>query len=181
MLDIVNHIKWKDLEDIILVGHSYGGVIITGVAGRLPERIRTLVYLDAVVPEKSGVSAIADRNPERTGAFRAQLANGGFMVEPDLFDAWSDDPDHLAWLRAKCTPHPMRCLIEGVTLTGREADVADRHYILAERNKPSIFWEEYERVSGRPGWQCHTMPTKHDVMVEAPEALADLLQDISAG
>ena len=66
VLDIVNHIKWKDLEDVILVGHSYGGVIITGVAGRLPERIRTLVYLDAIVPEKSGVSAIANRNPERT-------------------------------------------------------------------------------------------------------------------
>ena len=64
-------------------------------------------------------------------------------------------------------------------LTGREADVADRHYILAERNKPSIFWEEYERVSGRPGWQCHAMPTKHDVMVEAPDALADLLRAIS--
>ena len=79
------------------------------------------------------------------------------------------------------TPQPMRCLVEGVTLTGREAEVTDRHYILAERNKPSIFWEEYERVLGRPGWQCHTMPTKHDVMVGAPEALADLLQDISAG
>ena len=98
------------------------------------------------------------------------------MVEPDLFDAWSDDPDHLAWLRPKCTPHPMRCLVEGVTLTGREAEVTDRHYILAECNKPSIFWEEYERVSGRLGWQCHAMPTKHDVIVEAPDALADLLQ-----
>ena len=98
VLDIVNHIKWEDLEDVILVGHSYGGVIITGVAGRLPERIRALVYLDAIVPEKSGVSAIANRNPERTAAFRAQLANGGFMVEPDLFDAWSDDADNLAWL-----------------------------------------------------------------------------------
>ena len=67
------------------------------------------------------------------------------------------------------------------TLTGREADVADRHYILAERNKPSIFWEEYERVSKRPGWQCYRMPTKHDVMVEAPGALADLLHGISVG
>ena len=154
-------------------------MIITGVASWLPERIRALVYLDAIVPEKSGVSAIANRNPERTAAFCAQLANGGFMVEPDLFDAWCDEPDHLAWLRAKCTPHPMRCLVEGVTLTGREAEVTDRHYILAERNKPSIFWEEYERVSGRPGWHCHAMPTKHDVMVEAPDALADLLQAIS--
>ena len=146
----------------------------------MPERIRTLVYLDAIVPEQSGVSAIADRNPERTAAFRAQLANGGFMVEPDMFDAWSDDPEQLAWLRAKCTPHPMRCLMEGVTLTGREADVTDRHYILAERNKPSMFWEEHDRVSGRPGWKTHTMPTKHDVMVEAPGALAGLLNEISA-
>lgn len=117
-------------------------MIITGVAGRLPERIRTLVYLNAIVPEKSAVSAIANRNPERTAAFRAQLANGGFMVEPDQFESWGHDPDHLEWLRAKCTPHQMRCLIEGVTLIGREAEVADRHYILADRNKPSIFWEE---------------------------------------
>ena len=179
VLDIVNHIKWKDLDDFILVGHSYGGVIITGVAGRVPERIRTLVYLDAVVPEESGVSAITNRNPERTAAFREQLAKGGFVVKPDQFDAWSDNPDHLALLRAKCSPHPIRGLIEGVTLTGREAGVTDRHYILAERNKPSIFWEEYGRVSKRPGWQLHSMPTKHDIMVEAPEALADLLQAIS--
>jgi len=70
VLDIVNHIKWKDLDDVILVGHSYGGVIITGVTCRVPGRIRTLVYLDAVVPEESGVSAITNRNPERTAAFR---------------------------------------------------------------------------------------------------------------
>ena len=52
--------------------------------------------------------------------------------------------------------------------------------ILAERNKPSMFWEEHDRVSGRPGWKTHTMPTKHDVMVEAPGALAVLLNEISA-
>ena len=180
VLDIVNHIKWKNLEDVILVGHSYGGMIITGVAGRVPERIRTLVYLDAVVPESSGVSAIANRNPKRTAAFREQLANGVFMVKPDQFDAWSDDPDHLALLQAKCSPHPIRCFIEGVTLTGREAEVTDRHYILAKGNKPSIFWEQYERLSGRPGWQLHTMQTKHDVMLEAPEALSRLLHAILA-
>ena len=179
VLDIVNHIKWQGLEDVILVGHSYGGVIITGVAGRMPERLRTLVYLDAIVPEQSGVSAVADRNPERTAAFREQLANGGFMVDPDRFDSWTDDAGHMAWLREKCTPHPIRCLIEGVTLTGREAEVDECHYILATLNKPSLFWEESDRAKGRAGWQLHERTTKHDVMVEAPSELAEKLHAIA--
>lgn len=179
VLDITSHIEWQGLDDIILVGHSYGGVIITGVAGRMPERIRTLIYLDAIVPEHSGVSAVADRKPERTAALREQLKRGSFMVSPDGFDSWTDDPDHMAWLRAKCTPHPIRCLTEGVTLTGREVEVAERHYILATRNKPSLFWEEYDRVKDRAGWQMHEMQTKHDVMVEAPEGLAARLDIIA--
>lgn len=180
VLDIANHIEWQELEDVILVGHSYGGVIITGVAARMPERLRALVYLDAIVPEQSGVSAVADRDPERTAAFRQQIADGGFMVDPDKFDSWTDDPGHLARLREKCTPHPMRCLVEGVTLTGREAEVEQRHYILATRNKPSLFWEEYDRVKGRAGWQMHKMAVRHDVMVEVPEELADRLDFIAA-
>ena len=96
----------EDLDDVILVGHSYGGVIITGVAGRVPERIRTLVYLDAVVPE-SGVSAITNR-PERTAAFREQLARAA-LWSSQTNSMRSDNPDHLALLRAKCSPHPIRC------------------------------------------------------------------------
>ena len=179
VLDITSHIVWQGLEDVILVGHSYGGVIITGVAGRMPERVRALVYLDAIVPEESGVSAVAARNPERTATLRAQLANGDFMVAPDRFDSWTDDPDHMVWLRENCTPHPIRCLTEGVTLTGREAEVTHRHFILATRNRPSLFWEEYERVKGRAGWQVQEMATKHDVMVEAPETLAARLDAIA--
>mgnify|MGYP004144613817 FL=1 len=125
------------------------------------------------------MSAVAARNPERTAILRAQLANGDFMVAPDRFDSWTDDPDHMAWLRENCTPHPIRCLTEGVTLTGREAEVTHRHFILATRNRPSLFWEEYERVKGRAGWQVQEMPTKHDVMVEAPETLAARLDAIA--
>ena len=85
----------------------------------------------------------------------------------------------MAWLREKCTPHSIRCLTEGVTLTGREAEVTHRHFILATRNRPSLFWEEYERVKGRAGWQVQEMATKHDVMVEAPETLAVRLDAIA--
>ena len=176
VLDIVNLIEANDLQDIILVGHSYGGLIITGVASRMPERLCALVYLDAVVPQVSGVSAMAQRNPERLAAFRAQLADGAFMVDPDLFEAWSDDPAIQDWLRMKCTPHPIRCLTEGVTLTGREAGVRHRHYILAARNRPSMFWQEYERVRILDDWTTETMATKHDAMIEAPDDLAARLE-----
>ncbi len=179
--DILGVIRWRELDDVILVGHSYGGLVITGVAGRAPEKIRALVYLDAFAPEKSGLSLFATANPERLAAFEAQLADGGFLISPDLFDAWSDDPETKAWLKSMCTPHPVECFRKGVTLTGREAEVANRHYILASRNSPSAFWAEYERAQKLPGWTVDQIATKHDAMVEDPGGLAARLDAYVAG
>lgn len=173
--DVVNTIRWRELEEVFLVGHSYGGMVITGVAGQVPEKLSALVYLDAFVPEESDVSSFAKANPERMARFEAQIADGRMAVDPDRFDTWTDDPDIEAWLRRMCTPHPNGCLRNGVTLTGREQEVKRRYYILAERNSPSPFWGEYEKASGRPGWQADRMDAKHDVMVEQPQALAHLL------
>ena len=179
--DILNVIRWRELSDVILVGHSYGGLVITGAAGRAPGAVRALVYLDAFAPEDSGFSLFATANPERLAAFEAQLAGGGFLVSPDLFDAWTDDPVKKAWLRKMCTPHPVECFRKGVTLTGREGEVAHRHYILAERNAPSAFWGEYERVRAKPGWTTDRIATKHDAMVEDPDGLAEKLSAYAAG
>ncbi|MEX0285778.1 MAG: alpha/beta fold hydrolase [Paracoccaceae bacterium] len=173
--DVVNLLIWQELHDVILVGHSYGGMIVTGVASQVPERLRALVYLDAFVPEQSGMSLFANANPERMANFQAQMDAGAIALEPDLFDAWSADDDTKAWLRRQCTPQPVKTFTEGVTLTGREADVPHRHFILAEHNRPSAFWGEYERVKDRPGWTSERMPTKHDAMVDAPEDLAGRL------
>lgn len=179
--DILNVIKWRELENVILVGHSYGGLIITGVAGRAPEKIRALVYLDAFAPEESGLSLFATANPDRLAGFEAQLGDGGFMISPDLFDAWTDDPAKKAWLKTMCTPHPVECFRRGVTLTGREAEVAHRHYIIAARNRPSAFWGEYERVRARPDWTVDQIATKHDAMVEDPDGLATKLGAYAGG
>lgn len=179
--DILNVIKWRELKDVILVGHSYGGLIITGVAGRVPEKIRALVYLDAFAPEESGLSLFATANPERLAGFEAQLADGGFMISPDLFDAWTDDPAIKAWLKTMCTPQPVECFRKGVTLTGREAEVAHRHYIIAARNRPSAFWGEYERVRARPDWTVDEIAAKHDAMVEDPDGLAMRLEAYAGG
>ena len=179
--DVLGVVKWRELSDVILVGHSYGWLIITGVAGRVPEKIKALVYLDAFAPEESGLSLFATANPERLAGFEAQLAGGGYMISPDLFDAWTDDPAKKAWLKTMCTPHPVECFRKGVTLTGREREVAHRHFILAAHNSPSAFWGEYERVKATPGWTTDRIAAKHDAMVEAPEVLAEMLASYAKG
>ena len=174
--DIVNVLKWRELRDVVLVGHSYGGTVITGVASHMPEAIRALVYLDAFVPEVSNEAIFAKANPARMAAFQKQIDAGAIALEPDgAIDSWTDDADVKAWLMQQCTPHPKGTFQHGVTLTGREAEVRNRHYILAARNKPSPFWAEYERVRARAGWTSDTINTLHDAMVEAPKELAGKL------
>lgn len=178
--DIANFIRWREMSDVILVGHSYGGMVISGAAGQVPEQIKALVYLDAFVPEQSDVSLFANANPARMAGFQKQIDAGAIALKPDLFDAWTDDPIKKDWLIAQCTPHPVECFTKGVTLTGREAEIADKHYILCARNTPSAFEPEYAKLDGRDGWHRHTIETKHDAMVDAPQQLALLLSDIAA-
>ena len=177
--DILAVIKWRELDNIVLVGHSYGGLIVTGVASKVPEKIKSLVYLDAFAPEVSGKSIFADANPERMAAFEAEAANGNFLVEPDLFDAWTDDPVKKEWLKSMCTPHPIGSFRFGVTLSGRQSEVESRHYIVCSRNSPSPFQNEFQRVKAQPGWQTQEIAAKHDAMVEAPQVLATMLHKIA--
>ncbi len=179
--DILAVIKWRELNDIALVGHSYGGLIISGVASQVPEKIKTLVYLDAFAPEVSGRSIFADANPERMTAFEAEVGENGFMVEPDLFEAWTDDPKKREWLRSMCTPHPIGSFRHGVTLTDRRNEIGDRHFIVCSRNAPSPFQAEYQRIRTQDHWKTHEIATKHDAMVEDPDGLATMLDDIAKG
>lgn len=178
--DVVNALRWRDLRDVILVGHSYGGLVITGAAGHVPERLRSLVYLDAFVPEVSGRSLLADASPERLAKFQPQIDAGVDAFAPDHFDAWTSDLDKREWLKSLCTPHPVGCFLRGVTLTGRESEVANKHFILAALNQPSAFWAEYEKVRNRPGWTAAKVDAWHDVMVEAPQWLAQHLDGLAA-
>ena len=174
--DIVNVLKWRELQDVVLVGHSYGGTIITGVAGQMPEAVGALVYLDAFVPEVSNEAILETANPVRMAAFQKQIDAGAIALEPDdAIDNWTDDAGVKAWLVRQCTPQPKGTFQQGVSLTGREADVSRRHYILAGRNKPSPFWGQYKRVRELSGWTSETIATLHDAMIEAPDDLAKRL------
>ena len=175
--DVANTIKYRELDQAVLVGHSYGGMIIEGVASLMPERIASLVYLDAMVPTSSSDSIYARRNPERFTKLQAQIDAGAVGLEPDLFHTWSKDPEKLEWLKAHCTPQPTQTFLKGVTLSGDEQKVERRLYVRAAENQNATFDAEFARAQAEPNWRAEAIDCLHDIMVERPVELAALLCD----
>ncbi len=167
--DVVNVLKYEDLTDVILVGHSYGGMVVTGVAGQVGERLSALVYLDAFVPEDG--QALWDIAGERAQDFyiAAQAKDPGFV--PSFIAARSSDPEVQAKRKRNLDRQPLLTLLEPLTFTGKEA-VARRTYIYATK---STFERFYDKLKDDPAWTVKTIDTGHVVMMEDPEGLARLL------
>ena len=163
--DVVNNIWYEDLSDIVLLGFSYGGMVVTGVADKLPERIACLVYLDAYVPE-SGQS-MQDLRPR-------ELPNA-LTVDPTSAETFRVNERDRAWVDRLCTPHPVACVTERLLLSGAYRAVRRKIYVRAAGYPHPAFAATYERVKGDPGWVAHTLPCGHDVMVDMPDALAEIL------
>jgi pimeloyl-ACP methyl ester carboxylesterase len=163
--DIINVIRWEELKDFVLCGHSYGGLVVSGVADRVPERIAALVYLDAFVPE-SGQS-MQDLRPR-------ELPRALTMPPVSAETIRVNERDR-AWVDRQCTPHPIACMTERLALTGAYRAVRHKVYIRARDYPSPAFERTYERVKTDPGWVAHVLPCGHDVMVDMPDALAELL------
>jgi pimeloyl-ACP methyl ester carboxylesterase len=176
--DIENVIAFNELKEVLLVGHSYGGFVITGVASKIPENISALVYLDAFVPTVSGQSAFSIGTKKRADEVRATITDG-FLVPPSGMERWTDDPKKREWLSSLVTPHPIRCFSEGPTLSGRENEVAERSFILCGRHKPSPFWHFYDQYKDDPLWRCVVLYCLHDAMIELPDELTELIHSLT--
>ena len=172
--DVVNVFEYEDISGAILVGHSYGGMVIAGVSGRCAERIRTLVYLDAFVPANG--QALWDIAGEQGKQFYidGQRTTPG-LVGPMGIAATPADPDLAALRRKKLDLHPLLTLTEPVRLDGSEQAIANRTYILAT-HQPA-FQRFYDQVKDDPAWTTKTIATGHVVMMEDPEGLANLLME----
>ncbi|MER7859275.1 alpha/beta fold hydrolase [Amycolatopsis japonica] len=171
--DVTSLIERERLDDVVLVGHSYAGMVITGVANLVPERIAHLVFLDAMVPE-NGESAI-DVLPVTQQL--VDLAVDGWRVPPmpeqppplALFGV--TDPDDAAWLREMLSDHPVRCLQEPLQLDTPAAHTIPRTHIHCTKGQPT-------GITRRPvpvGEQARELPTGHDCMITMPVELTGLL------
>ena len=157
---------------MILVGHSYGGMVITGVSSRCAERIRTLVYLDAFLPADD--QALWDIAGEQGRAFYidGQRATPG-LVSPIGIAATPETAEAASTRRRKLDHHPLLTLTEPVHLDGSEKTIKGHTYILATK-RPG-FQRFYDQVKDDPAWTVKTIDTGHVVMMEDPEGLVRLL------
>jgi pimeloyl-ACP methyl ester carboxylesterase len=173
--DIVNVIEFEDLEDVILVGHSYAGQIITKVADTLPERVAQLVYLDGYVGE-DGKSSLDMDLPESVSAHldRAQ-ANGGHTIPPVPAAAFGVNATDQDWVNRMCRAQPFATLAERLALTGRYLEVQNKGYVLATGWNASPFRVVYDKIKGQPDWRCHELPCGHDVMIDMPKETSAIL------
>jgi pimeloyl-ACP methyl ester carboxylesterase len=177
--DIANLLRWEDLSDVILCGHSYSGSVISGVADRVPERIRTLVYLDAFVPE-DGEDVFDLHPPEHAQHIRlqAQTAGSGWSVPPIPAERFNVNPWDAAWVNSQCTPQSITSFEEHIRLNRVAPRTHDAIYVLATGWDNSPFRAAHERAKAK-GWKSRTVACGHDVMLDLPGELADLLLEFA--
>ena len=177
--DILNVIHYEDLRGIVLAGHSYGGMVITGVADRTADRINALAYLDAFLPEY-GQSLFDINVPANTRRFIAEAgANGGLSVPSPPAAFFNVNVDDAARVDALATPFPLGCFTEKIKLAGAHRSIAKRAYVhgtMLPRESP--FRPFYERTKADPAWQTHALACGHHVMLDEPERVTEILQSL---
>jgi pimeloyl-ACP methyl ester carboxylesterase len=182
--DVVALFEREDLHDAILVGHSYAGMIITGVAEQARHRIAHLVYVDALVPEH-GQSAL-DILPEPTrNAFRKLAEDGGgWRIRPDehFLDLWGlEEGSPRAFVQDRFTDFTIRCFSQPLEAPAHAASALPRSYIASV--KPGYparaVFDPFAARARREGWLYNELPTGHDAQAEMPEALCELLLKVA--
>lgn len=173
--DVMNLIRWEELSDVVLCGHSYGGCVVSGVADRVPDQIGALVYLDAFVLE-DGRSLHDDLPPDqRAGQLEAvKLRGEGWKVPPIPAAAFNVNAKDAAWMDRQCTMQPLATFQQPLRLSGRLDSVKNVTFILATGYDGSPFMPSYERAKAK-SWKTLTVPCGHDVMLDMPEELTTIL------
>lgn len=178
--DVANLLAFEDLSEVVLVGNSYAGMVITGVATRVPERLGRVIYLDAYIPD-DGQSEF-DLLPAEIRAAREAdaAAHGGVLQPPPLAIFGVTDPALLQWAQSRMTPHPVATYAEPVPAGDARSAALPRTFIHCTGNPattPDLFASSAQRARAR-GWRVHDLAAGHLAMLTAPRELADLLHEL---
>jgi pimeloyl-ACP methyl ester carboxylesterase len=168
--DVVNVFKWEELSNVVLVGHSYGGMVITGVADALPDRIRSLVYLDAFVPGNG--NALVNFLPP--GAPPPKVVNE-YCLAPLPAAFFGASPEVAALVDAHTTPMPAACFTQPLKLSGGIDHVKKKSYVYCNVPAPTTFTQFYDKLKDDRDWTVHTLPCTHIVQIDMPKQLTELL------
>lgn len=180
--DVVNMIEFEDLQDVILVGHSYSGMVITGVSEQVPDRLAQLVYLDADVPTDGQNGWQAELYTDE--AVLADVSSGATAGLPGFLDftpytewiqAMIHDPTDFEWVMGKLAPQSLATYIQPLAVGNPDAARLPRAFIYCAENPLESSTRTAERVRSAPGWRVVELADNHLVNVNDPKATAEAL------
>jgi pimeloyl-ACP methyl ester carboxylesterase len=162
---VIDFLLEENISDVILCGHSYGGMVITGVADQIPARIRSLVYIDAYVP-KNGDSCWKLTSEIYRQLFVTGAGNDGFRVAVP------------PGIENRRRPHPLATFMQGIQLTGNYEQILNRTFIYLSGWEGTPFTNQYERLKDSQDWHIEIINCGHNVMRECPERLTNILCEL---
>lgn len=176
--DVVNVLKWERLSDVVLCGHSYGGFVISGVAEQAADKIGSIVFLDAFVPENGDSMASLTSQAVRDN-LKIATERGDIGVPARPAAAFLVNDKDQAWVDSLTGPQPIETMTEQVKITGAREKIAKKSYIRAGAYPNPGFDKAFARVKADKAWRTYEVPCGHDVMVDMPERLAEILLEVA--
>jgi pimeloyl-ACP methyl ester carboxylesterase len=171
--DILGVIEMEDLRGVILIGHSYGGMVATGVAGRARDRIARLVYVDAFAPRDG--DSVLSLTPAREQAMREAVAKSGEGWKIPQNPMPPDTPEaDKSWAEPRRRPQPFKTFEQKLKLAGGELTLP-RHYIYCSRHPPNDPFRQFLERARREGWGVSEIDASHNPHITCPEVLMDVL------
>jgi pimeloyl-ACP methyl ester carboxylesterase len=163
--DVLAEMSAQRVERAVLVGHSYGGMVITAVADRAPAQVDSLVYLDAFVPDDGDSCWTLTTDEQR--AWYTSVDHTGYGVPP------------LPFFDSRATAHPLASLLQPIKLTGDLSQFRRRDFVYATKwDGESPFAATFERVRNDPAWTTHVLEGAHNLMRDNPDDLVRILLEV---
>lgn len=166
---------------IVLLGHSYGGFVVTGAADRIATsgRLVSIIYLDAFVPQ-AGQKVCDYMAPAARAALEAAFARGDAAYAPPPVRFFGiENPQDAAWAQARVSPQPAGTYLQPLRLDGPPPPNVKRAYIACQSPRLSVFDDTKARVRADPGWTYRELQTGHDAMIIAPAQLASTIAGLA--
>lgn len=176
--DIVNLVRWEDLDSIVLAGHSYAGFPVSGAIEQIFDRVAAAVFVDAFLPEDGQKSLDVASDFARKSTLEA-VAKGEIGTPAPAAARFAVNERDRAWVDAKLTPQPLGVALQPIRLTGLRERVAKKAYIRAPKYQQPVFDACYRAKQADPSWRTYEVPCGHDVMIDMPERLAEILLEVA--
>ena len=179
--DVANVVEAEELKDVILVGHSFGGLPVSGVAERMPSRLRHLVYLDALLvePGRRPFDILAPEVVARR-LKAAEESSGGVSLPPQPPESFGvTDPADIAWLARRLTPHPLGTYTSPLNIRNPVGNGLPRTYVACTNPGYGFLDPVKTWLRGQEGWRVLAIASGHDAMITAPDELARILTEFA--